>query len=339
MNKGYKMNKWFEIFKIGTHSDSAGISHTYTEADLDTIAANYNPQHSEAPLVIGHPKTNEPAYGWVGEVKRFGNSLFAKAKSIVPEFEQAIKEGLFAKRSIALNPDNTLRHVGFLGAVPPAVKGMQDLAFADEDKSETFEISEFADIEKEDEVIIPDSEAVPVEDEEEILPESVGDIPPQKTFSQTSAASTVVNTPSEDDSLRLQLQKLYVKQRITDFEIFLNEKLIYGTITVPVKKALVKLVEVVSSVNFNESNLSNTFCFADGTTTDPLETIKNLVNELPDLKLTKNFAEKGPEVSEDNSFAEFNVDGEAFIMHNKILAVAKEKNISYPDATKIVFNS
>ena len=333
------MNKWFEIFKIGTHSDSAGVSHTYTEADLDTIAANYNPQHSEAPLVIGHPKTNEPAYGWVGELKRFGSSLFAKAKSIVPEFEQAIQDGLFKKRSIALNPDNTLRHIGFLGAVPPAVKGMQDLAFADDDKSETFEISEFADIEKEDEVITPDNVAIPVEDEEEILPESAGDIPPEETFSQAAPVETVVNTPSEDDSLRLQLQRLYVKQRINDFEIFLNEKLIYGAITIPMKTALVKLVEVVSSVNFNESNLSNTFCFADGSTGDPLETVKNLVNELPDLNLTKSFAEKQPDVKEDNSFAEFNVDNEAFIMHNKILAVAKEKNIAYSEATKIIFNS
>jgi len=115
--------------------------------------------------------------------------------------------------------------------------------------------------------------------------------------------------------------------------------LIYGVITVPMKTALVKLVEVVSSVNFNESALSNSFCFADGTTCDPLETIKNLANELPDLKLTKNFAEKQPEVSEDNSFAEFNVDDEAFIMHNKILAVAKENNILYAEAAKIVFNS
>lgn len=326
------MNKWFEIFRSGIHTDSAGVSHTYSDADLDTIAANYNPQHSEAPLVIGHPKTNEPAYGWVGELKRFGTSLFAKAKSIVPEFEQAIKDGLFTKRSIALNPDNTLRHVGFLGAVPPAVKGMQDLAFADADQSDTFEISEFSDVEKEDELL-----------EEEIIPESVGDVPPpeskEETFSQPPTVETVVNTASEDDSLRLQLQKLYVKQRITDFEIFLSEKLMYGSITVPMKTALVKLVEVISSVNFNESNLSNTFCFSDGTNSDPLETIKNLVNELPDLKLTKNFAEKHEEVKVDNSFAEFNVDSEAFIMHNKILATAKENNIPYSEAVKIIFNS
>jgi hypothetical protein len=329
------MENWFEIFKSGTHVDSKGIKHTYTDADLDIIAANYNPQHDEAPLVIGHPKSNEPAYGWVGGIKRFGSSLFAKAKSIVPEFEQSIKDGLFKKRSIALNPDLSLRHVGFLGAVPPSVKGMQDLAFNEADQSLTIEISEFNDLEEEDipitePPIIPDADAIPVEDEE-IIPESAGDVPPPENFA--AADSTAVLTPEEETNLRLQLSKSYLKQRISEFEIFLMEKLVYGNITVPMKNALLKLVEVVSTVNFSESQLSNTFCFSDGTTDDPLEAVKSLVLEVANLKLTKEFAVKTDnEKVEDASFSEYNVDETSFVLHNKILATAKEKNISYKEA-------
>lgn len=336
------MNKWFEIFKSGTHIDSAGVEHTYTEADLDTIASNYNPQHSEAPLVIGHPKTNEPAYGWVGEVKRFGSSLFAKAKSIVPEFEQAIKDGLFKKRSIAINPDNTLRHVGFLGAVPPAVKGMQDLAFEASAEMQTFEISEFADQEDlplTEEPVIPDATATPVKDEEaEIIPESAGDVLPTENFVSPEAVAVI--TPDEETNLRLQLSKSYVKQRISEFEIYLMEKLVYGNMTVPMKNSLMKLVEIVSTVNFNESQLTNSFNFSDGSVSDPLEVVKSLTNEISTLNLTKEFAVKSENNSkEDISFSDFNVDEESLILHKKILATAKEKNILYADAAKIVFNS
>lgn len=336
------MNKWFEIFKSGTHVDSAGKEHTYSDADLDTIAANYNPQHNEAPLVIGHPKTNEPAYGWVGEVKRFGSSLFAKAKSIVPEFEQSIKDGLFKKRSIALNKDMSLRHVGFLGAVPPAVAGMKDLDFSADAETQTFEISEFADVEKEDELpiqeppVTPDAEAVPVEDEEEIIPESAGDIPPPENFA--SPETPAVLSDQEQTDLRLQLSKSYVKQRLTEFEIYLMEKLVYGEISVPLKNALMKLVEVVSTVNFSESKLSNTFCFSDGTTEDPLQAVKSIVAEVSNLKLTKEFAVKTGEEKDDDSFSQYSVDETSFVLHNKILATAKEKKISYKEALNSLIN-
>ncbi len=129
------MNEYFEIFRTGLHTDSAGHEKDWTEADLNTIAARYNEQKEhEAPLVIGHPETNHPAYGWVESLKVEGGKLLAKAAQIVPEFAEAIKNGLFKKRSISLYQDLLLRHVGFLGAVPPAVKGLKDMTFSDMDK-------------------------------------------------------------------------------------------------------------------------------------------------------------------------------------------------------------
>jgi hypothetical protein len=120
---------WIEIFKTGKHTDSAGNEKTWTGEDLDQIVSKYDPSVSEAPVVIGHPEENAPAFGWVESLKRDGAVLLAKMKNLVPEFVDMVKKGLFKKRSISLYPDFSLRHVGFLGAVPPAVKGLADVQF------------------------------------------------------------------------------------------------------------------------------------------------------------------------------------------------------------------
>ena len=125
-------NQWIEIFKAGTHKDSSGRVRTFTETDLERIVKNYNPNLHEAPLVIGHPKENAPAFGWVQALKKVGETLFFKAQQVVPEFSEMVKAGLFKKRSISLYPDMRLRHVGFLGAMPPSLKGLNDIAFSEE---------------------------------------------------------------------------------------------------------------------------------------------------------------------------------------------------------------
>lgn len=131
-----------EVFRVGDHTDSAGRRRAFTEADLDTIAA-YDPSRHEAPMVIGHPRDNAPAYGWVERVYREGGSLRVDFKDVQPEFADAVRRGLFKKRSISLYPDGSLRHVGFLGAVPPAIKGLKDVQFA-EGEASTYEFGEDA---------------------------------------------------------------------------------------------------------------------------------------------------------------------------------------------------
>lgn len=134
--------KRVEVFRAGDHVDSAGRRRTFAEADLDKIAA-YDPAAHEAPMVIGHPADNAPAFGWVERVYREGGSLLVDFKDVAPEFADLVKAGRFKKRSISLYPDGSLRHVGFLGAVPPALKGLKDVAFA-EGEASTFEFGEDA---------------------------------------------------------------------------------------------------------------------------------------------------------------------------------------------------
>jgi len=105
-----------------------------------------------APIVIGHPKTDDPAFGWIDRVFREGKTLFAEVTEVAKEFREAVNQGFYKKRSISLYPDLTLKHVGFLGAMPPAVKGLADIKFNGSDSAICFEVSpdsgsEFSDYE------------------------------------------------------------------------------------------------------------------------------------------------------------------------------------------------
>ena len=117
---------WVEVFKAGNHVTSAGVPCTFTHADLDQMVTNH--ALGAAPAVLGHPKHDAPAYAWVGEYKRDGDSLFAKFKDINPAFEQGVKTGAYRNRSVSVYKDAAcgyrVRHVGWLGAAPPAIDGL-----------------------------------------------------------------------------------------------------------------------------------------------------------------------------------------------------------------------
>lgn len=123
---------WLEIFKTGTHTAANGETQEFTEERLDEIANLYNTQceksqDSLAPVVKGHPQTDEPALGWVERLARRGKVLVAKLKDLSADLVDDIKHGGFKHVSISLYPSNLLRHLGFLGAVQPAVKDLKIL--------------------------------------------------------------------------------------------------------------------------------------------------------------------------------------------------------------------
>lgn len=132
------------MFRAGEQTDSKGRKRTFTEADLDSIVANHNDTNA-APFVFGHPKHNDPAYGWTDGLKREGDTLFAKGKDVVSEFETAVKKKMFPKRSVSIEPVGdgwALRHIGFLGAKRPAVEGLGEIQFSADDDIFEFAIDE-----------------------------------------------------------------------------------------------------------------------------------------------------------------------------------------------------
>jgi len=144
------MNKPIQIFKTGKHTAMSGAALEFSESDLTASAKAYNPALHEAPIVIGHPRADAPAYGWVKSLS-FADGLDAEPHQVDPQFAEMVSAGRFKKVSASFyTPDSPtnpvpgvyyLRHVGFLGAQPPAVKGLKQAEFGDADQG----IVEFGD--------------------------------------------------------------------------------------------------------------------------------------------------------------------------------------------------
>jgi hypothetical protein len=127
------------IFRAGSHSPMQGGTLDFSAADLAATAAAYDPARYEAPLVVGHPALNAPAYGWVEGLAARGEDLVATPRQVDASFAELVKGGRYKKISASFWSPNardnpapgvwSLRHVGFLGAVPPAVKGLREVAF------------------------------------------------------------------------------------------------------------------------------------------------------------------------------------------------------------------
>ncbi len=140
------------IFKPGTQTAMSGESLRFSESDLAATAKAYDPARHEAPLVIGHPSHDAPAYGWVQALAFGEDGLTATPHQIDPAFAELHSAGRFKKVSASFyRPDSAnnpvpgvyyLRHVGFLGAQPPAVKGLRPAEFADGDDCITVEFGE-----------------------------------------------------------------------------------------------------------------------------------------------------------------------------------------------------
>ncbi len=147
--------KPFEIFKAGTHTSSQGESLAFSDDDLAAIASGYDASLHHAPMVVGHPKQDAPAYGWVDGIAVKDGRLVATPADLDTEFSELVKQGKFRKVSAAFyRPEDKgnptpgkwyLRHVGFLGAQPPAVKGLKPIEFND-DGGVSFGEIDFADM-------------------------------------------------------------------------------------------------------------------------------------------------------------------------------------------------
>ncbi len=132
-----------DAFKAGEYPQGK-----FGAKELSELADSYNPKNYEAPILIGHlsdpsykGKSAIPAYGWIGAVKVVGDHLKLVASQFSEQLKGFIKDGFYKKVSAAFfqpnDPNNPtpgkwhLHHLAFLGGTPPAVKGLEQLAFAE----------------------------------------------------------------------------------------------------------------------------------------------------------------------------------------------------------------
>lgn len=130
------------FFRPGRYQPLSGAPLEFSESDLAAAAAAYDPILSQAPIVVGHPKLDAPAYGWVRAVRREGADLYADTDQVEAQFAELVREGRFKRVSASWYPPHHpknpkpgvyyLKHIGFLGATPPAVPGLKPVEFADD---------------------------------------------------------------------------------------------------------------------------------------------------------------------------------------------------------------
>lgn len=283
------MKGWVEVFRAGRHTDSGGNTREWTEEDLDTIVSKYDPSNHEAPAVIGHPKDNAPAYAWVEGLKRDGKLLLAKFKQIVPEFAEGVGSGLWKKRSIALYPDLSLRHVGFLGAQPPAIKGLKDIEFASGDELMTIEFSETEQKENDAESKIKELEAQLAEakQNQEAL---------ETKFAEASA--TALTQEEAAKKLQLELEAIQNETRSKEREVFVDSLIAQGKLTPAMRQQAIDVISICDAVGM--------WTFAEG--------------DMPASEKMESFLSSLPQVVMFGEMDDPNLNGTADLTDPKVIA-------------------
>ena len=324
----------FEIFKVGTHTSDKGVTKDYSLDDLNFIAKSYNPQEDEAPIVIGHPVDNSPAYGWISslEVTEDGR-LVAEAPEdkLQKDFLSAVQEGIYKKRSISLTPEGKLRHVGFLGGAAPAVKGLADIQFSQPSSTLIeFDINEVVHNQSDEEVkeeLEPElklNNIDSIQSQLNNINETIQQLNKDFTESQNNELTSKLNNLSNE------LSNLKSKFNKSSFESQLDQKLGDGSLIPVVKDKVLAVSNFASSQNFSGDFSQDKF------SSDLNKLLIDLVDSFPKVMFENNFAEK-PEYVLEKSFDEFadlTVDEEAKALHNKAKALSKKENISYLNAVK-----
>lgn len=351
------MSEFFEIFRAGTHTDNNGRRITISADDLAATAAAYNTAVHEAPVVVGHPKTDAPAYGWVGSLKAENGSLLADFAQMDAAFAEQVRQGRYKKVSASFyQPDApanpapgkwSLRHVGFLGAHPPAIKGLKPIEFNETEAGVVefgeraepatllrrllaalgFQAADFA-----EDAPQPDPESHPINPE----PKE----PDMATEAQLAAEKAAREQAEQAASAaQAELQKLKDAQAQSEREAAHRENADFAEGLV--KEGRLKPADkdlVVQALDFAEYPQHTTADFGEGDGKKTLSAALRdflgavLPQQLPAAgHLAKGTTAKPAGVSAD--FAE-NADPEALSHHERALALMAKENISYAEAAR-----
>lgn len=360
--------KPLHIFKPGKHVAMSGASINFSEADLAATVSAYDPALHEAPLVFGHPKHDAPAGGWVKSLASCADGLEAVPHEVDPAFAELVANKRYKKISASFYhpaaPNNPvpgvyyLRHVGFLGAQPPSVKGLRAIELGDAEEG----VIEFADFGHETSAslwrrlrdwmigerglevadqIIPDWQI-------NSLTEAAHDNDPRPSFTEPTPPATEDSTvtpeeiaamQAENKRLQNQLQQHQEQERksrqdkIHTTNVAFAEELIGAGKLLPKHSAA--LIAVLDFAESGDAPLE----FGEGNDRQPVvEGLKAIFTDLPKQidfaeKASKDRHGDGRQVV-DLEFSEKNTDPDRLELHQRATALAAEKNIPYESAVR-----
>lgn len=361
-----------QIFRAGTQTAMSGEAMSFSEADLAASCAAYDPAVHEAPLVIGHPRHNSPAWGWVQSMAVAGQHLEATPHQLNPEFAELVRTGRFKKISASFyrpdSPNNPvpgvwyLRHVGFLGAQPPAVKGLRQAEFGEAGEQG---IVEFADWGMEANAtlwrrlrdwllakhgqetadqVVPDWQIENIRDAAR-----QGDDGPRPAFSEPNPPQEPHVTP--EDAAAIQAENAALKKQLADAQaekqsaaraavhannVAFAEQLIAEGRLLPKHQAV--LIATLDAATPPDAPLE----FSEGTSKRPLaDGLRELFQQLPPVVefgelATTDRAGSAPSSADVADFAEKSTDPDRLSMHARAMRLAHDKNIPYEQAARLL---
>jgi hypothetical protein len=311
------------IFKPGRFTAVDGQSVEFSQADLEGSALAYDAASDPAPLVVGHPKLDAPAFGWVHSLAVEDGHLVADADpdTLEPAFAEAVRARRYPKVSASFYPPTHpgnpkpgsyyLKHVGFLGAAAPSVKGLGLVHFAEEERGlVTIETQAL-------EKPMSDATTVDFAEREAELARREADLATRET----------------DVATREQTASATVRQALHASNLAFAEQLVAAGKLAPAGKELVVGVmdelEVTATVSFGEAMGEMT----------PIAAFKKLFDGAHPVI---NFGEAAAATEEEQggaaSFAApagYETDPEKLATHHKALELqAANKELSYLDAVK-----
>ena len=370
--------KTLHIFKPGRQTAMNGLTLEFSESDLAASAAAYDPAKHEAPIVIGHPKHDAPAYGWVKSLATADDGLQAEPHQVDAAFAELVEAGRYKKISASFYlpdaPNNPvpgvyyLRHVGFLGAQPPAVKGLKAAEFADAEDG----VVEFGDWSMESNAtlwrrmrewllakfgqetadqVIPDWQIETIREaarQDDDAPR-VAFADPENAPAGASPAkpTTEENHVTPEQAAALEAENAQLKQQLATAEadkqkqaaakrhadnVAYAEQLIGDGKLAPKHKDA-----VVAFLDFSEADTS--LEFGEGDAKQPLATaFKSFLGELPKVVEFGEHATKDKAPGTQESVAEFgeSADPERLKQHQAIQAHMAEHKVDYATAARAV---
>lgn len=366
-------SKPFQIFKPGRHTANSGVALAFSESDLAASAAAYDPAVSEAPIVVGHPKIDGPAYGWVKSLAFSDGALEADPHQVDPEFAEIVEAGRFKKISAAFYaPDAKnnpvpgvyyLRHVGFLGAAAPAVKGLRTPEFGEAEEG-VVEFSEWDDITnaslwrsmrewilgrfgtEEADRVIPGYQVQGLEQsaQQEIAKESTAAAPLFSEPDQQPKKETSLVTPEHAAALEAENAQLKEQIRQGHVAVIHASNLAFAEALIAAGKVLPAEQSVVVATLDHFAAQDAPVEFAEGDEKKPLlEGLKTLLERLPQAVEFTEVATSDNVGSASANSVEFaapvghTVDGEQMSIHRKALAYQSDHpGVDYIAAVKAV---
>lgn len=366
------MKTTLHIFKAGTHTAMSGATLAFTEADLTAMVNVYDPAVYQAPIVIGHPSTNDPAYGWVRALSTDAGQLYAEPEQVDPDFAELVNAGRYKKISISVyqpdSPSNPmpgnyyLRHVGFLGAQAPAIKGLKPASFAATDAG----VIEFSDWgmdssaslwrklrewlltkfgQEDADQVVPDWQIETIREaaRQDVDPSPATSYQEQAGGNPSQEANTV--TPeqkaaleAENTALKARLaeveacaQQQQMQQRRSEFGEFIGDLVRAGRVLPADQTALTGLL------CYAAGDASDAVDFGEGT--DPAEWLKGFLTRLPvQVDYGEHTDTAAAEFSADFAAPRgFRVSTDALDLHNRAVAFQEQHpGTDYLTAVKIL---